>query len=317
MRRRACAGRHPESTTGGNSLLRDHLVPGPAAADGAGEHIQDLARIRAGRHLSVTARRMTANRVLQVTTRTSRTRTTSFIPAVEPTVLRRQHEPRDGHREHHGREDFGGDAAAIRRAVAACAASRRWPSRWGIGFIDKIKQETHGEVVAATGTSSGYRWTCTTARNATNRGLGPGWNQRTTRSRHSPIFWSAIRRWARPTSRSISLGFEKLRCSWRDCSGSATCRSGTCSIAMNSCGLQSSGLAVYMAQQDDQAQQGTCSNASATRDGAAGKLAHLLKPGQNLPESGLSLSASASGTSSSDFWRSRPAARCNLSTSTR
>ena len=73
-------------------------------------------------------------------------------------------------------------------------------------FIDKIKQETHGELLGDLEIVriplDLYR-----ARNATNR----QWRARGPATTHSPArrcSWPAIRPWALPYFQSISLGFE-------------------------------------------------------------------------------------------------------------
>ena len=111
--------------TGSRSLLRDHLVPGAGERGRGREHTQHPARIRAGHHLPVRPA-VRLQRVLQVLQERGE-RAVQVHSGGPPHVLRRQHHPRDGHRQHH-RRGLRGDAAAIRWRVA----SRQLPRRRGV-----------------------------------------------------------------------------------------------------------------------------------------------------------------------------------------
>ena len=98
--------------TGSRSLLRDHLVPGSAEVDGRREHAQDPARIRPRHHVPVrpAVRLQRALQVLQE----HRERAVQVHSHGPPHALRRQRQPRHGHRQHQ-RRGLRGDALPIRR----------------------------------------------------------------------------------------------------------------------------------------------------------------------------------------------------------
>ena len=81
-----------------------------------------------------------------------------FIPMVSPRLLRRDREPRDGHRQHQ-RRGVRGDAEAVRRRVAARATSRTSPSRWTASSTRSSRRRTARS--SATSRSSGSPSTST------------------------------------------------------------------------------------------------------------------------------------------------------------
>ena len=123
--------------TGSKSLLRDHWRPGRDAAAGR-EHVQYPARIRARHHLPVRPG-VRLQRVLQVL-QEHREPALQVHSGGPPHVLRRQHQPRDGHRQHH-RRGLRGDAVDDSTASGFAATSPASPESMD-RFIDKIKQET-------------------------------------------------------------------------------------------------------------------------------------------------------------------------------
>ena len=204
--------------TGSKSLLRDQLVPGSGERGWRREHAQDPARIRARHHLPVRPD-VRLQRVLQVL-QEHRERALQVHSGGPPHVLRRQRQPRDGHRQHH-RRGLRGDAVTIRRRVASQQLSRRRPVDGPLHRQDQAGNQRRD--TSATWRSSGYRWICT---GLATRPAGSGARRgpATTRSPARRCSWSAIRPSARRTF-SRSRWASSARCSWRDSSRSVTCRS--------------------------------------------------------------------------------------------
>ena len=232
----ARTGDIPIDCTGSRSLLRDHLLPGSGDA-GRREHGQHPARIRARRHLlygqlyACTEYCKYNNNIENVLYK--------FIPAVHRTYY-------DGSITH---------VTGIVKITAEeyAAMPSRFDGPWlqhnfpsvaeSIDrFIDKIKQESHGELLGNLEVIriplNLYR-----ARNATNR----QWRNcsATTRSPTRRCSWSAIRLSALRIQ-SISLGLS-VRCSGGTNRAVRDCHSETCSIDMSSTST-SSGLSTCAAR---------------------------------------------------------------------
>jgi len=219
--------------TGSKSLLRDQLVPGSGAADGS----ENTFKIRLEYALVVTflyGQAYDCNEYCKYYKNIENAHY-KFIPAVNRTY-------------------YDGSISHVTGIVSITAEDyERMPSRFDgpwlrsnfpevaqsmDHFIEKVKQEPTGRC-SATWRSSGSHWTCTgLAMRPAASGAGQG--SATTHSPARRCSWSAIRRWALPTSSRFRWA-SSARCICRGFSRSATWRSATCSSAM-SCSRTSSGF---------------------------------------------------------------------------
>ena len=187
--------------TGSRSLLRDHLVPGSGEADEGANTL----KIRLEYALVITflyGQPYDCNEYCKYYKNIENAHY-KFIPDGSPHALRWQRQPRDGHRQHH-RRGVRGDAARfdgewLRSNFPGVAQSMD-------RFIDKIKQETHGEILGDLEIVriplDLYR-----ARNATSRQwLAAGPSDHPFAS--SPVFLAGDSAIGSPYFQSISLGFE-------------------------------------------------------------------------------------------------------------
>ena len=187
--------------TGSKSVLRDHLVPGADETDAGANTLN----IRLEHALVITflyGQSYECNEYCKYYKNAGNDHY-KFIPSVHRTYYRRQHHPRDGHRHHHGRR-VRSDAAAVRRRLAPRQLPRVAESM--DRFIDKIKEETHGELIGELAIVriplNLYR-----ARNATSRQWrtkGPFYHPFAS----SPVFLLGDSAIGSPYFQSISLGFE-------------------------------------------------------------------------------------------------------------
>jgi threonine dehydrogenase-like Zn-dependent dehydrogenase len=220
--------------TGSRSLLRDQLMPGSEDVDG----VTNTLNVRLEYALVITflyGQLYDCNESCKYF-KNAENEHYKFIPAVHRTYY-------DGATTHVtgivniSAEEFAAmpstfDGEWLRGSFPSVARSMD-------RFIDKIKEETHGEVLG-TSRSSGSPWICIgleTRRAARGATRGPP----TIRSPERRCSYSAMLRSVLPTSSRSRWG-SSARCSWRDSSSNGTSRSTTCSIG-TSCTSTSSGSA--------------------------------------------------------------------------
>ena len=203
--------------------------------DAGANTLNDPARIRARRHVPVRPG-VRLQRVLQVL-QEHRERAVQVHSDGEPHALRRQRQPRDGHRQHQ-RRGVRGDAVPIRRRVASRATFPESPSRWTVSSTRSRRRRTAR--YSATSRSSGSPWIST---GLATRPAGSGSRRAapTTRSPARRCSSPAIRRSGLRTFSRFRLD-SSARCTWRGSSRSVTYHSVTCSTA-TSCTSTSSGFA--------------------------------------------------------------------------
>ena len=212
------------------------------------EHAHASFRARARHHVPLRPD-VRLQRVLQVL-QERRERALQVHSDGPPRVLRRHRHARDGHRHHHRRR-VRGDAEAVRRRMASRQLSDVAQSM--DRFIDKVKQETHGEIV---GDLEIIRIPLEplprSQRDQPSMGHRGGERPPVRAPRRRS--WSAIRRSALLTS-SRSRWASSARCSSRDSSRNATCPRGH-ARSLRALHLQAVASGLH-AEQDDQEQQGS------------------------------------------------------------
>ena len=242
--------------TGSRSLLRDHLVPGAGDGRRRANTLNDPARVRARHHVPVRPA-VRLQRVLQVL-QEPREPAVQVHPDGAPHALRRQRQPRHGHRQHLRRR-VRGDADPVRRPVAA----RQLPR--GRGVDGPVHRQDQGGDAGRDPRRARDRADpprplpgaqCDEPAGGSLRG------RTTTRSPAHRCSSRATRRSARRTS-SRSRSASSARCSSRGSSRSATYPRGD-ARSLRALQLQAVAPGLH-AQQDDQAQQGSASSRSTTR----------------------------------------------------
>ena len=217
--RDARAGRHPGRLHGQQvAAPRSVSCPAPTRRDVDANTLNDPARVRARDHVPLRPV-VRVQRVLQVL-QERRERPVQVHPDGASHVLRRQRHPRDGHRHHHAPTS----TRRCRRGSTASGSATTFPTspQSMDRFIDKIKEETHGEIIGELEIIriplNLYR-----ARNATSRQWHTDGPVLPSVRELARVPRSATRRSARRTS-SRSRWASSARCSWPGSSRSATCR---------------------------------------------------------------------------------------------
>ena len=139
--------------TGSRSLLRDHLAPGPAggrAANTFSVHLEYAIVVT-----FLYGQQYVCNEYCKYDKNIENLHY-KFIPAVDRTCYDGSTSHVTGHRQHYGPGLRGHAAPFDGDWLRGLSRSRPSMDR----FIDKIKQETHGEILGES-KSCGYRWTCT------------------------------------------------------------------------------------------------------------------------------------------------------------